>query len=90
MSCNYEIAKKNPCYLPFFQEVMAEKQRLEHEVAEMQNLRREDKLEIEELRQQQREVISESGSNEVLNKMFDTANAKYEATKHDYDQLRKR
>ncbi len=57
---------------------------------DLKTLRREDKLEMEELRQQQREVISESGSSEVLNKMYDSANAKYEAIKHDYEQLRKR
>ena len=73
-----------------YQEVLADKQRMEHEVNELQNLRREDKIEMDELRQQQREVISESGSSEVINKMYDNANAKYEATKHDYDQLRKR
>ena len=69
---------------------MAEKKRLEHEIKELQNLRREHKIEMDELRQQQREVISESGSSEVLNKMYDNANAKYESAKHDYDQLRKR
>lgn len=49
----------------------------------------EDKIVIDELRQQQREVISESGSSEVLN-MYDTANARYEAIKQDYESLRKR
>ncbi len=72
------------------QEALSEKERLEHEVRELRTLRAEDKLEMDELRQQQREVISESGSSEVLNRMYDSANAKYEAIKHDYDQLRMR
>jgi len=39
-----------------------------------------------DLRQQQREVINESGSSEVLNKMYD----RYEAIKNDYDTFRER
>lgn len=45
--------------------VMAEKQKLEADVSDLQHLRQEDLKEMEELRAQQREVISESGSSEV-------------------------
>ncbi len=67
-----------------------EKKRLEHEVTEMRTLSLENKEEIDQLRQQQREVISESGSSEVLNKIYDSAVDKYESLKTDYDNLRKR
>ena len=48
-----------------YKEVMAEKQKLEADVSDLQHLRQEDLQEMEELRKQQREVISESGSSEV-------------------------
>ncbi len=73
-----------------FQDVADEKKRLEHEVTEMRTLSLENKEEIDQLRQQQREVISESGSSEVLNKIYDSAVDKYESLKTDYDNLRKR
>lgn len=70
--------------------LLSENQTLEKDVESLQHLREEDKVEISELRKQQREVINESGSNEVLNKICDSALDKYEAAKRDFDDLRDR
>ncbi|XP_055954932.1 disks large homolog 5 [Patella vulgata] len=66
------------------------KQRLEHEIDRLQQLREEDKQEMEEMRKQQRKVVNSSGSNEVLNEMYDTAMQRYDTLKRDYDALRER
>ena len=70
--------------------LLADKQRLDQEVLDLQKVREEDRLDIEELRKQHREVISESGSSEALNKLYDTALDKYKAVKQEYDNLRTR
>ena len=70
-------------------ELTADKQRLEQEVVDLQKLHEQDCVEIANLHKQQREVMNESGSSEVLNKMYDTAIDKYEGVKRENDSLRK-
>ncbi|KAJ8318863.1 hypothetical protein KUTeg_003954 [Tegillarca granosa] len=71
-------------------EMINEKKRLEQEVLNLQALREEDKQELADMRKQQRDVINESGSSEVINKMYDSALDKYEAIKKEYDELREK
>ncbi len=72
-----------------YHQSLAERQRLEQEVADLQKQRDEDRHDMDDLRQQQRQVISESGSSEVLNQVYTSAVDKYESIKQEYDQLRK-
>ncbi|XP_069123796.1 disks large homolog 5-like isoform X1 [Argopecten irradians] len=67
-----------------------EKQHLDQEILSLQSLHEEDKQEMADLRKQLREVINESGSSEVLNKMYDSAQDKYEGIRADYEALRER
>ncbi|XP_060084116.1 disks large homolog 5-like [Ylistrum balloti] len=67
-----------------------EKQQLDQEIIRFQSLHEEDKQEMSDLRKQLREVINESGSSEVLNKMYDCAQDKYEGIREDYEALRER
>lgn len=71
-------------------QAVMDRKRLEQEVQNLQALRVDDKREIEDLQQAQREVINESGSSEVLNKMYDNALDKYEDIRKEYDLLRER
>ncbi|XP_021371465.1 disks large homolog 5-like, partial [Mizuhopecten yessoensis] len=67
-----------------------EKQQLDQEILSLRSLHEEDKQELSDLRKQLREVINESGSSEVLNKMYDCAQDKYEGIRADYEALRER
>ena len=49
----------------------------------------EDRTELDELRRQQREAMSESGSFEGFSAIYDQAVSRYESLKLDYDGLRK-
>ncbi|XP_071107685.1 LOW QUALITY PROTEIN: disks large homolog 5-like [Haliotis cracherodii] len=69
-------------------DVLSRSKKLEQEVGNLHKLREEDKQEIAELRIQYRKVLSESGSSEVLNEMYDTLLDKYETLKNNYDRLR--
>jgi len=73
-----------------YSELLADKQRLQQEVGDLQKLHDEDKREMADLRQKQRQAMNESsfGSSEWID-MFDTAVGKYEAAKQDYDTMRK-
>lgn len=54
---------------------------------DLNKLREEDRKEIAELRQNQLEVMSKTGSSEILN-MFDTIQVKHEDLKQEYDNMR--
>ncbi|CAH1793992.1 unnamed protein product [Owenia fusiformis] len=71
-------------------DAMNKKKRLEQEVLELNKAQDGYIQDIELLRNQQREVINESGSSEVLNKISQSALDKYWDIKPDYDSLRKR
>lgn len=69
--------------------LVEDKSRLQSEVERLTQLRVEDKTELDDLRRQQREVMSESGSFEGFSTIYDQAVSRYEALKLEYDGLRK-
>lgn len=66
-------------------DLMTENKRLEQEVKNNKKLREEDQKEMSELRKHQRDIVSKSGSSEVLNALD-----MYDRIKVDYDSLRER
>lgn len=69
--------------------ILADKQRYEQEVIDLQRVHKQDQLEIEELQKQQREALSESGSSEVYT-MYDATLDKYKYMKQENENLRQR
>uniref|UniRef100_A0AAY4C8G4 Uncharacterized protein n=1 Tax=Denticeps clupeoides TaxID=299321 RepID=A0AAY4C8G4_9TELE len=70
--------------------LVREHNHLKQSCEELKRLRAEDQKEVADLRLQQQQVIRESGSSEILNKLYDTAMDKLETVKKDYDALSKR
>ncbi|XP_052768658.1 disks large homolog 5-like isoform X2 [Mya arenaria] len=66
-------------------DLRVENKRIEQEVKNVLKLREEDLREMDELRKHQREIVSKSGSTEVLNALD-----MYDRIKQDYDTLRVR
>ncbi|XP_052266355.1 disks large homolog 5-like isoform X3 [Dreissena polymorpha] len=66
-------------------DLVAENKRFEQEVKNLRKLREEDQKEMTELRKHQRDIVSKSGSSEVLNALD-----MYDRIKKDYDSLRDR
>ncbi|XP_037785436.1 disks large homolog 5-like isoform X4 [Penaeus monodon] len=78
-----------------YEEVVAEKQKLEREVTSLQTIMEDDRKEIADLRRQQQvsnllEAMSQEGSGEAINQLYMTTMRKYEAIKDEYDSIRKR
>ncbi|XP_042204892.1 disks large homolog 5-like isoform X3 [Homarus americanus] len=82
-----------------YEEVVAEKQKLEREVTSLQTIMEDDRKEIADLRRQQQKVrfplkrqeaITQEGSGEAINQLYMTTMRKYEAIKDEYDSIRKR
>ena len=72
-----------------YHEVLAENQKLSHQLKDLEKQREQDRLEVAELRKQNQEVINECGSMDVINKMYETLVTKYEALKQENNELRK-
>ncbi|XP_022255283.1 disks large homolog 5-like isoform X3 [Limulus polyphemus] len=73
-----------------YSELLADKHRLEQEVARLQRFREEDRKEVAELRRQQQDSLAKSGSGEAANQLYLTIVRKCEAVKEEYDALHKR
>ncbi|CAG0884142.1 unnamed protein product [Darwinula stevensoni] len=71
-------------------DLVANRDRLEQEVASLQKSREEDQKEAVELRRQHQAAMKENGSAETINQLYLQALRKYEALKDDHDSLRKR
>ncbi|XP_066304594.1 disks large homolog 5-like isoform X2 [Branchiostoma lanceolatum] len=71
-------------------EAVSDRNRYLQELNELKRIREEEQQEMEDLRNQQRQVIRESGSSEILNQMYDTAVNKLDDLRKDYDTLRRR
>ncbi|XP_030627570.1 disks large homolog 5a [Chanos chanos] len=70
--------------------LVREHNHLKQSCEELKRLRSEDQKEVADMRLQQQQVIRENGSSEILNKLYDSAMDKVEATKKEYDALSKR
>ena len=72
-------------------QVIVEKDRLEKDVCELQKQLDDDKREMDQLRKQQKEAMSESGSSADHNfsVLYDTYVNRYEAVKQEYNNLKK-
>ncbi|KAL4239354.1 Disks large 5 [Mactra antiquata] len=66
-------------------DLIAENKRMEQEVKNLNKLREEDRQEMSELRKHQRDLVSTTGSSEVLNALD-----MYDRIKQEYDSLRER
>ncbi|XP_013769222.1 disks large homolog 5a isoform X2 [Pundamilia nyererei] len=71
-------------------QLVREHNHLKQNCEELKRLHSQDQKELADLRLQQQQVMSEKGSSEVLNKLYDTAMEKLEAVKKEYDSLSKR
>ncbi|XP_063347087.1 disks large homolog 5a isoform X3 [Pelmatolapia mariae] len=71
-------------------QLVREHNHLKQNCEELKRLHSQDQKELADLRLQQQQVMSEKGSSEVLNKLYDTAMEKLEAVKKEYDALSKR
>ncbi|XP_035670102.1 LOW QUALITY PROTEIN: disks large homolog 5-like [Branchiostoma floridae] len=71
-------------------EAVSDRNRYLQELSELKRIREEEQQEMEDLRNQQRQVIRESGSSEILNQMYDTAVNKLDDLRKDYDTVRRR
>ncbi|XP_012774701.1 disks large homolog 5a isoform X3 [Maylandia zebra] len=71
-------------------QLVREHNHLKQNCEELKRLHSQDQKELADLRLQQQQVMSEKGSSEVLNKLYDTAIEKLEAVKKEYDSLSKR
>ncbi|XP_030603885.1 disks large homolog 5a isoform X2 [Archocentrus centrarchus] len=71
-------------------QLVREHNHLKQNCEELKRLHSQDQKELADLRLQQQQVMSEKGSSEVLNKLYDTAMDKLETVKKEYDALSKR
>ncbi|XP_018616468.1 disks large homolog 5 isoform X2 [Scleropages formosus] len=71
-------------------QLIREHNHLKQNCEELRRMHDEDQKEVADMRLQQQQVIRESGSSEILNKLYDTAMDKLEGVKKDYEALRKR
>ncbi|XP_038060075.1 disks large homolog 5-like isoform X2 [Patiria miniata] len=71
-------------------EVNADWDQAKKEIIDLRQTHENDLKELSELRMQNREVMNQRGSSEVLNKMYDTAWDKYEGLKREYEALKQR
>ncbi|KAK7112713.1 hypothetical protein V1264_012124 [Littorina saxatilis] len=75
--------------------LMADKQQLQEDLAQLEKLREEDKREMDELRSQHHKAISAlsgpgTGTSDVMTDLYDASLQKYEAMRKDYDEIRER
>ncbi|XP_022100420.1 disks large homolog 5-like isoform X2 [Acanthaster planci] len=71
-------------------ELTADWEQAKREILDLRQTHENDLKELSELRMQNREVMNQRGSSEVLNKMYDTAWDKYEGLKREYEALKQR
>ena len=81
-----QISGENSSLKKQVSELNGEKLRAQQEARELQRLRQEDMSELVELRNQQKQVLSESGAYEGFSVMYVN---RYEALKQEYEELQK-
>ncbi|XP_054712748.1 LOW QUALITY PROTEIN: disks large homolog 5-like [Uloborus diversus] len=72
-----------------YNELLADKLRLEQEIERLKRFREEDRKEVNELQRQQQEMLTENGG-EAAHQLYLTVVRKCEAMKEEYDNLHKR